>query len=116
MLTLKKFEQVKVYDFTTGYLLDYTYFNKHYKLIAIDLSKQPRQDAYPKAVQQINFAGNLGQPPASKMSFITEEGKETTLNFSKGTLIILNCILINYYSNILNLFCSNIILVQNDSI
>ena len=27
-------------DYTTGCLLDYTYFKKYYKLIAIDLSKQ----------------------------------------------------------------------------
>ena len=27
-------------DYTTGNLLDYEYFSKHYKLIAIDLSKQ----------------------------------------------------------------------------
>ena len=29
----------KIY-YTTGNLLDYEYFSKHYKLIAIDLSKQ----------------------------------------------------------------------------
>ena len=27
-------------DYTTGNLLDYDYFSKHYKLITIDLSKQ----------------------------------------------------------------------------
>ena len=27
-------------DYTTGNLLDYKYFSKHYKLIAKDLSKQ----------------------------------------------------------------------------
>ena len=27
-------------DYTTGNLLDYEYFSKHYKLISIDLSKQ----------------------------------------------------------------------------
>ena len=27
-------------DYTTGSLLNYNYFNKHYKMIAIDLSKQ----------------------------------------------------------------------------
>ena len=26
-------------DYTTGNLLDYEYYSKHYKLIAIDLSK-----------------------------------------------------------------------------
>ena len=27
-------------DYTTGSLLDYDYFKKHYKLAAVDLSKQ----------------------------------------------------------------------------
>ena len=27
-------------NYTTGYLLDYNYFKKYYKMIAIDLSKQ----------------------------------------------------------------------------
>ena len=34
------------------------YYNKHYKLIAIDLSKQQALDTDPKAIQQINFTGN----------------------------------------------------------
>ena len=40
-------------------LLDYNYFKKYYKVIAIDLSKQQALDADPKAIQQINFNGNL---------------------------------------------------------
>ena len=39
------------YDYTTGCLLDYNYFNKHYKVIVIDLSKQQALDADPKAIQ-----------------------------------------------------------------
>ena len=27
-------------DYTTGSLLDFNYFDKHYKLVAVDLSKQ----------------------------------------------------------------------------
>ena len=30
----------KISDYTTGNLLDYNYLSEHYKLIAIDLSKQ----------------------------------------------------------------------------
>ena len=37
---LKKVMTGKGEDYTTGSLLDYNYFNKHYKLIAVDLSKQ----------------------------------------------------------------------------
>ena len=41
--------------YTTGCLLDYTFFKKYYKLIAIDLSKHQALDADPKAIQQINL-------------------------------------------------------------
>ena len=46
-------------DYTIGCLLDYTYFNNNYKVIAIDLSKQLALDADPEAIQQINFTANL---------------------------------------------------------
>ena len=39
----RKFKKVMIgkgEDYTTGSLLDYNYFNKHYKLVAVDLSKQ----------------------------------------------------------------------------
>ena len=45
-------------DYTTGNLLDYEYFSKHYKLIAIDLSKQTQLED-PDLKQQINFIGKL---------------------------------------------------------
>ena len=37
-------------DYTTGYLLDYLYFKKYSKSIAIDVSKQQKLDADPKAI------------------------------------------------------------------
>ena len=46
-------------DYTTGCLLGYPYFKKYYKLIVVDLSKQQKLDADRKAIQQINFTGNL---------------------------------------------------------
>ena len=49
-------------------------------MIAIDLSKQQALDADPKAIQQINFAGNLGQQAA--LFFFIEEAKEIVLDFS----------------------------------
>ena len=48
-------------DYTTGCLLDYNYFNKYYKMIAIDLSKQQALNAHLKAIQQINFTGNVAR-------------------------------------------------------
>ena len=52
---LKKVTTGKGEDYTTGSLLDYDYFKKHYKLIAVDLSKQKELDADPRAIQQIEF-------------------------------------------------------------
>ena len=46
-------------DNTTGCFLDNNYYKNYYKMIAIDLSKQQALDADPKAIQQINFTGNL---------------------------------------------------------
>ena len=42
-------------DYTTGSLLDFNSFDKHYKLVAVDLSKQKELDADPRAIQQIEF-------------------------------------------------------------
>ena len=61
----------------------------YYKLIAIDLSTQQELDADPKAMQQINFTENQGWVFITQMFFITEEVKETVLDFSKGTLQVL---------------------------
>ena len=57
-------------DYITGCLLDYTYLEK-YKLIAIDLSKQQKLDSDPKAMQQINFTGNLTRADSATVFFIT---------------------------------------------
>ena len=76
-------------DYTTGCLLDYTYFKKYYKMIAIDLSKQQALDADPKAIQQINFTANLDRAGNTRIYFILEEAKETALNFSQETVRVL---------------------------
>ena len=44
-------------DYTTGCLLDFSYFEKNYRLIAVDLSKQKALDADSRAIQQIIFTG-----------------------------------------------------------
>ena len=46
-------------DYTTSCLLDYSYFKDHYRMIAIDLSKQQVLDADPTGTQQISFTANL---------------------------------------------------------
>ena len=68
-------------DYTTGCLLDYHYFKGHYKMIAIDLSKQQALDADPRAIQQINFTANLDRNGNTTMFFIIEEVKETFFEF-----------------------------------
>ena len=73
-------------DYTTGCLLDYNYFKNHYKMIAIDLSKQQELDADLKAIQQINFTGNLSGNNNRLIFFIIEETNETNLDFSQRTV------------------------------
>ena len=72
--------------YTTDYLLDYNYFKNYYKMIAIDLSKQQALDADRKAIQQINFTGNLNRRGQTTMFFIIEEAKETIFDVPQGTL------------------------------
>ena len=70
---------------TTGCLLDYAYFNKYYKMNAIDLSKEQALDADPEAIQQINFTENLNRTGNTRFYFILEQEKETVFEFSQGT-------------------------------
>ena len=76
-------------DYTTGCLLDYTYFKKYYTMIAIDLSKQQALDANPRAIQQINFTANLDRDGNTRFYFILEEIKETVFEFSQGVVKVL---------------------------
>ena len=46
-------------------------------MITIDLSKQQAVDAAPKAIQPINFTGNLDQGVNTTRFFILQEAKET---------------------------------------
>ena len=58
-------------------------------MIAIDLSKQQALDADPKAIQQINFTGNLSGNNNRLIFFISEEAEETIFDFSQGTVKVL---------------------------
>ena len=69
-------------DYTTGSLLDYNYFDKHYKLVAVDLSKQKELDGNPRAIQQIELKYMLGTNSTSY--WVLEKSKETILEFYKG--------------------------------
>ena len=69
-------------EFRTGNLLDYDYFEKDYKLIAIDLSKQQVSQENKDLIQQINFIGRLEE--AANVFIIIEKKENTKLKFSEN--------------------------------
>ena len=74
-------------DNTTGNLLDYDYFKKYYKLIAIDLSKQQVLQENEDLIQQINFIGKLEE--AANVFIIIEKKKKTILEFSQNLVNVI---------------------------
>ena len=58
-------------DYTTGNLLDFTYYKKHYRLIEVDLSKQTKL----KDPQKINFIAKLLRNTGATMFFIIEKSE-----------------------------------------
>ena len=69
-------------EYTTGNVLDYDYFKKCYKLIAIDLSKQQVLQENEDLIQQINFIGKLEE--AANVFIIIEKKENTILEFSQN--------------------------------
>ena len=69
-------------EYTIGNLLDHHYFKKHYKLIAIDLSKQQVLQKNEDLIQQINFIGRLEN--AANVFIIIEKKENTILEFSQN--------------------------------
>ena len=79
-------------NYTTVCLLDFAYFEKNYRLIAADFSKEKVLDADPRAIQQTIFTGKLKSTIANTrviIYYILEQSKETMLHFSKGTTNVL---------------------------
>ena len=74
-------------DYTTGNLFDYEYFSKHYKLIAIDSSKQIELEN-PHLRQQINFISQLQNDKATRF-FIIDKSEETIFEFSQNFVSII---------------------------
>ena len=73
-------------NYTTGNLLDYEYFSRHYRLIVIDLSKQIELEN-PYVKQQINFIGRLEENNVT-MFFVIEKKEETTFDFSQNSVTV----------------------------
>ena len=65
-----------------GNLLDYDYFKKYYKLVAIDLGKQQVLQENENLIQQINFIGRLTE--AANVFIIIEKKEKTILEFSQN--------------------------------
>ena len=80
--TFEKNFQIKNHSgyYTRGNSLDYDYFKEHYKLIAIDLSKQIELENK-DIKQQINFIGNLEGDNGAVIFFIIEKSEETIIEF-----------------------------------
>ena len=79
-------------DYTTGCLLDFACFEKNYRLITADLSKQKALDFDSRAIQQIIFTGKIKAAADNTRAiiyYILEQSKETMLEFSKGTTKVL---------------------------
>ena len=60
---IKQYEEVRKIatgqgeDYTTGILLEYDYIKNHYRLTAVDFSRQKELDDDPNAIQKIEFSG-----------------------------------------------------------
>ena len=97
-LLIKQYDEIRKIstgqgdDYTTGCLLDYSYFRKNYRLIAADLSKQKALDADSRAIQQIIFTCKIKAAVANTrvtIFYFLEKSKEIILEFSKGTTKVL---------------------------
>ena len=87
--------------YTTGCLLDNDYIKNYYRLIAVDLSRKKELDADPKAIQQIEFVGqlkkidkngNVKDAGDGKSTFVLtnlEKIKETRIKFSSRSVTVL---------------------------
>ena len=71
-------------DYTTGNLLDFAYFKKNYRLIAIDLSKQTKL----KDPQQISFIGRLLNTLTQQCS-LSKKNQKKSFNFLQNSVTIM---------------------------
>ena len=73
-------------------MLDFSYFAKNCRIIAVDLGKQKALDANSRAIRQIIFTGKIKAIVANTRVinfYVLEKSKETILEFSKGTTKVL---------------------------
>ena len=86
---IRKISTIKSDDYTTGYLLDFDFFEKSYRLSAVDLSKRKALDADSRAFQQIIFTVKVSR--AVIIYCILEKIKRNNIRFlernNKSSLI-----------------------------
>ena len=70
--------------YTTGNLLDYEYFSKNYKLIAIDQNQKQIELENPDLKQEIHFIERLERNEGATMFFIIKTSEETTSEFTQN--------------------------------
>ena len=66
--------------YTNGWLLDYEYIKNHYRLIAIDLSRQKELDVDRKSIQQIEFVGQLKK--------LDDDGNDTDVGNDQSMFVL----------------------------
>ena len=77
-------------------MLDHEHIKNHYGLMAVDLSRQKELDALPKAIQHVEFVGQLKNEgvvdaDCAQFTFVltTLEKAERRLKFSQGSVTVL---------------------------
>ena len=68
--------------------MDYDYFLKHYKLIAVDSTRQIKLEKLDLR-QQINFIAKIERNERATMFFIIEKSEEATFNFWQNVVTII---------------------------
>ena len=95
---IRKIATGKGDDYTTGCLLDYSYFKENYKMIATYLSKQEALDADLRTIQRINFTADLDKAGNTSVRLFTRN----CTSFANAILLSatsLNAILLNAVSS-----------------
>ena len=73
-------------------MLDFAYFEKNYRLIEADLSKQKALDADLRAIQKIIFTGKIKAAADNTrviIYYVLEQSKEIILEFAKTATKVL---------------------------
>ena len=78
-------EMIRNSGYATGNLLDYEYFSKYFRLIAIDLSNKIELENL-DLKQQMNIIGRLERNEGATMFFYIDKKEETTFDFSESSV------------------------------